>query len=400
MKILKNRLFLYIALFAYLKPSGFENGGLTGINTLFNVLRIFCALIILLEYVGMHYRLSKLVIVESCYFGTILCSYFINGTDYTEIKRFLILSISIVTFSMLFDYYCKKESIWGILKALAVVYSIFLWSNLLLVIKNYGWAVGRMDDLYVSYSFLASDNSTAGYIFPALLVITLFFNRKGQKYSIMLLLEFTCIYLTLFRMWSATMLVGGIGFLLYYVIVSQRNIEKFFNIIWMIGLDVLLQIGITFFSIQTWFSYIIVHVLNKSLAMTGRTYLWKKGISDFLTSPIIGCGAELQKYYIDSTLIQTLRRGGLLAMIFLGSMIILIACRLKQNQKFSNIQICNVMLCLILIMCITETWTKFIGFYLVLSICFNCKYLTNYDSTYNKKIKITYKGKKLKTFGG
>jgi O-antigen ligase len=218
-------------------------------------------------------------------------------------------------------------------------------------------------------SFLSSSNLTATYIFPALCASFLYANHKGQKYNILSLILYAGLVLTELMLWSATSLTGVVLLLAYILFIYNKKYEKYVNCTILHVLAIILLIGFTTGIMQIYFSYIIEEILHKDITMTGRINNWQIGITGFWQHPLLGCGHNAMT--IDNSVIQILYRGGLLGLMFFVITYIVGAKRLfnkKENRSIDKFFV--ILLITILIMSISESWTYFVGFYIILSLIY------------------------------
>lgn len=371
MNLFKNRIFLVFAIFSYLKPSGFDFYSFTAINTFFNFTRILFAAIIICKYFSLFKRISNFILIEIIFFISLLLSTILNGS---ELSNYFIFSLSIITFSMLVEI-CTKTSMQIFIKSLFFNYFILIMGNLLIMCQLYGFHINYEDTQnYLTgtgtISFLASDNMTASYVFPAIASGFLYSIYKNQKYNIYVIILYFSIILTELMLWSATSLIG-VAILYAYILFIYKNkkIERWINNKLFIFGSLFLLFGITFGGLQDLFSYIIVNILQKDLTMTGRTSVWSKGLSGFNNNILLGSGYNVS--IIDNGLIQILYMGGIIGLIIL--------CILFRNGTKAIISknptsidlFFSVILSVIIIMSSAESWSFFFGFYVILSITKN-----------------------------
>lgn len=368
--ILKNKLFIVIAMLAYLKPASFDTLGLSSVNSFFNLLRIFCAVIICVKCIPQ--KKCFFIIWESVFWGIYILCYVFNLSD---IRHILIMGISTITFTLLIDYSIKARFFEDITTILSVVYLLLLAINLYLIVQNQGWAIGIGNSVYDSYSFLNSDNGTASYIFPAILISQIYSCLNKKKFTILNLSVLILSILNAIRVWSATTILGLVLYCIYLLFIYKKPIENFINKKLILIISILLNLSISFFHIQYIFSYIIETLLQKSVTLTGRIRFWDIGIEGFIHSPLIGNG--LESIYIDNMVIQLLYRGGIL---LISTFIILLYCTLKkslQNSKDPYSNLCIAIVIIIIIMSIAESWNSFLGFYIIICLTYYSPLIEN-----------------------
>lgn len=369
-KLIDNILFLVVAIFSYLKPSGFDAYGYNNINTFFNILRIVCAVIIVMNCARMRYYPRYAVYYFLFVFARLLIG-FVHGI---ELSGIFILGVSCFTFFLLVEYHCKKGSFDKIVTALYVNYFCILWVNLLLIIFTYGFEIGNLDDVYVHYSFISSDNSTAGYIFSALYVIALNIERNGKKIRFFDILLVICILLTTLRMWSATTLVGTFIYIIYFLLIlaDKGKVLNRINLNICLAVSVILNLGVSFFGIQRLFSGFIENVLHKSVTLTGRTTIWEYALQAFMRSPLIGVGKLERRYVVDNMCIHILAEGGIILLaiftLFMCTSLKVVIKNEKNKTLTSAERVGYFMIIIIVIMSIAESWNKLMGLYIILAL--------------------------------
>lgn len=365
MNLLKKKWFLILTIFSFLKPAGFDRYGLSSINIIINYSRIAFALIIIIMYLFYYKKLSKFVVCELIYFGCLFFSSLVNDSD---ISMFINKFVSIFCFTLLFEMLVQRNSK-VLIDALYLNYCILILGNFALMIFNYGFSIGTDNNLINTYSFLSSDNMTASYIFPAIIISGLYSGYRGKTLTFSAILLNICIFLTEIMMWSATSLAGLFIAMMYILLIFKRKIEKIINFKVLLAIAIAMIIGITIFKIQYLFSFIIENILHKELTLTGRTNIWNMALIKFSEAPILGFGNDA--ITIDNGLLQVLYRGGIISLI---AIIILFfnACSpiLRKYKNNSNAILMSFMLIIVLFMSISESWFYFFGFFVILCISY------------------------------
>lgn len=364
-------LILVIVLMSFLKPSGFDLMGYNIVNFLFNIIRIISAIIIFIKYFAFKKSISYFFISEFIFFVLWICAYLIHSHP---IMNILIFCISIMALTLLIEYCNAIGNIEILLNAFSINYILLLAFNLYYIVTNYGWKLGIDNGIYEYFSFLSSDNGTAGYIFPALYISMIEIDCVGDRKKKSNWAKFLCLFCVIIlnelRMWSATTLVGT--FLLVVYLVFIRN-NKSISIKYILYGSIILNIGITIFRIQNLFSYFIEHFLNKTLTFTGRTVIWDWALRRFWNNPLIGNGMDGigSARYIDNLIVQLLYRGGII-LFFAFVIYFFMALRkgkLLKPNKINSVRIRDTLffLAIIFIMSIAESWNSFMGFYIILN---------------------------------
>lgn len=317
MKKLIKLIFVIFIFSTYLKPAGFDLLGFDAINQFFNISRIIITIFIFYFYFKKIKRLSKYLKYESCFFLCLGISTCFSGKG---IDTFVIFSVSIVALSMLIELLIK-ENINLLIKGLFSCYFILLIGNLVYMLSLFGFTI-NIEEAYpevfdynseLVITLLSSVNGVASFIFPALCsaILLMFATSKKNIWSWLLII---ISFATELILWSATSLTGVFIILAYVLCFYGKKIEKFIKKKIIIGAALAVSLGVTFFNIQHFFSFIIVDILHKDLTMTGRTNVWNIGYKGFFSSPIWGCGISSKT--IDNGFVQLLYMGGLIGTLF------------------------------------------------------------------------------------
>jgi len=242
------------------------------------------------------------------------------------------------------------------------------------------------------YNILASDNMIATYTFPAICVGFLYSHINNSKYNPISWILYLMVILTVVMLWSATSIVGVTLILVYIILVYKNNkLEGYINTNILILASIMIVIGFTFLGIQELFSFVIVDLLKKDITMTGRTNIWQIGLKGFYTEPILGLGYNVQT--IDSGLIQILYRGGIISMTFLVTIFIIATKRIRFNWNLELDKFFSLIIALVLIMSISESWFFFFGFFVIINFSYN---IHKMQESHINILKINKGGKSIK----
>lgn len=370
------KILLYIlVLFTFLKPSGFDALGYSAINSLFNTLRICLAVIILFLYLRKN-RISRNLCYELLFFIPLGVSSFLNNSG---IERYFIFAGSVLSLTMCIEIMIKKD-------VKAFIYSLF-YTYFLLIVTNYVYMISvggvfidienARPDLFVFNSesvvtLLSSVNGVASYIFPAIFSSVLLMRITTFKNLMCWGLILLCFLSELF-LWSATSLSGVFILVIYILFIfnNMRISRKYVrpNLI-LLG-TLFLSLGITFFNIQNWFSYIITEILHKDLTMTGRTNVWEVGFKGFRESPIWGCGFGSQT--IDNCYIQVLYATGIVGAIGFFLYIYYSVKKMHLNNPIRLERFVGILFAVEVLMFTTESWINFLGLFITLILGVNLR---------------------------
>lgn len=156
-----------------------------------------------------------------------------------------------------------------------------------------------MTEYFSNNYFLGYDNQNINFILPTMMLALLrhlkYKENKKQTIIIMIISMLTAVII-----WSSMTIIMVFGFCLFSaMIIFDKNkfLQKIFNSKLMnyfvlLGTNMALCIGIVFFNIQKYFSFIIEFVLRKSTNLSNRTYIWEKTIYYIKERFIFGHGTE------------------------------------------------------------------------------------------------------------
>lgn len=378
-KKINDCLFYIIASFAFLKPSGIDANGYHLLNFIINLVEIVLIAFLLFKQSNVYKKgINTFFLAEIVFFLVWIFCLWVNESSVNGVVKLMINAAGI---ELLTEYTVRKEKLRTMVSCFSFMYIILLAVNLYLMVKNYGWAYGWNNGLYESFSYLESDNGTNGYIMGSLLFAHLYTRLKKKKMSLVLFAVIVLCILNEFRIWSAGSVIGIVLFLAY-IFIGERCKNLKISVLWA---AITLNIGVTFFGIQKLFSYFFERYLNKDASMTGRTVLWDMGINSFKSSPIWGIG-EVQ-YPLDNILIQPLTQGGLL-LVSAFIVMIFIACKKASYINFNKNGLYKdafFTFCMVIILSIGEAWMNFKGFWIILSLFVNLKYLPDTFLTERKE---------------
>lgn len=374
MKKLIKLIFIIFIFSTYLKPAGFDLLGFDAINQFFNISRIIITIFIFYFYFKKIKKLSRFLKYECWFFLCLGISTCFSGKG---IDTFVIFSVSIVALSMLIELLIK-ENINLLIKGLFSCYFILLIGNLIYMLSLFGFTI-NIEEAYpeafdynseLVITLLSSVNGVAFFIFPALCsaILLMFATSKKNIWSWLLII---ISFVTELILWSATSLTGVFIILVYVLFIYGKKIEKFIMNKIIIGAALAISLGVTFFNIQHFFSFIIVDILHKDLTMTGRTNVWNIGYKGFFSSPIWGCGISSQT--IDNGFVQCLYMAGLIGTLFF---IIFISYNIKylcSSHDKSIDKFFSVVMAVVLLMFMSESWPQFMGLYVILALSVNAR---------------------------
>jgi O-antigen ligase len=376
MNILNKKIFVFCAIFSFLKPAGFDFLGYHELNATINIARILFAVIIFALYFGRLRKFSSLIQSEIVLFLSFFISTIYN--EDSDVTNLSIFAISILSFTCMVEIYANRNIVLFI-NMLFLTYFVLIGCNLFYMISVLGFQKGS-DELFMElgnskivYNILSSDNLVATYTFPALCSGFMYSYLKDDKYNVWSWILYIMVFATIIILWSATSLVGVLLVVGYIAFVYEnkrfQNIVLSPNTLFILAISVV--IGFTFLGVQNLFSFIIVDLLQKDLSLTGRTNIWEIGLRGFNQEPLFGKG--FNSMTIDNGLIQILFVGGLLSLLFFLNMFLVATVKIRLNKGFELDKFISFLLTVVLIMTISESWFFFFGFFVILSIAYNVR---------------------------
>lgn len=268
----------------------------------------------------------------------------INGTD---IKTAIYKSIEVLLLMMIINY---KHAIPLIVKTCAIVFSLCVYLNLLIMILFPDWMFAAKD-LSDCYLLGGNYNQMGSRIITAI-VINCICAKFGRKWIVNTVFLIIISIITLALIGSMTALSCITLFTLFCLIPSTR-IQKLITVLFL-AFFLLFQFTVVF-SGQSLHNnaiavYIIEDLLQKDITFTHRTYLWDSAGTVFSESPIIGYGMVDTDWYFSKMnsfaigphnfIYSVLINGGLTLVT-----ILIIICGIALNSILKNYdKIANVLL--------------------------------------------------------
>lgn len=364
-----------IILFTFLKPSGFDQLGYSTINTFFNISRIVFAIIILFIYLK-KCKKSKGVHYELFFFIPLCISSFLNsdGTEKALIFVGTIITLTLYTERMI------ETNVKQFIYALFFTYFLLITTNYIYMISIGGFIVdveNTRPELFNADSgtfvtILSSVNGVASYIFPAIFSCILLMHITTLKNIACWILITLCFLSELF-LWSATSLTGVFLLIIYILFIYNNTYisRKYVKPKILLFATFFISLGITFFNIQNWFSYIITDILHKDLTMTGRTNVWEIGFNGFYESPIFGRGSAAKT--VDNCYVQVLYNTGMVGALGFVIFIYRSIKKMHLNAPTKLERFVGILFAIEVLMFTTESWIHFFGLYVTLILAINIR---------------------------
>ena len=240
-------------------------------------------------------------------------------------------------------------------------------------------------DLYSANWLLGYKNYQIRTILPIICMALIRSYWKWGKIAFRAWMLLACSACTFVLVDSATALVGYTLFLVLLMLYhsKEKTIPPIINLTNGIIVSAVILIGIVFFNIQTFMSFLIENILGKSLTFSGRLPVWKMSILYFLKKPILGygylSGDEYEQMYNSilwaahphNYILYILLTGGLLLGIITIIGYWMANQNINRNIKSIYGKIVLFTLCCFLIMGITEAITATVLLYPMLVLGMN-----------------------------
>ena len=192
---------------------------------------------------------------------------------------------------------------------------------------------------------------------------------------------------------SATTLVGAFIIGLYFVLAKFIDKIKFVNVISYSISFVVAYIGIIFFQIQKYFSFIVENILKKDVTFTKRTKIWENFFKAIKNKPILGYGVlssdesrkTIKAVSAHNQILQVYFQGGIFAVLIF--LIILFITLKELHKHFNNklAKVYSVILFSLLIMGLAEV-IALRHLLFILTFCYSIKDIINNEL--NNKVDI------------
>lgn len=346
------------------------------------ILKIIAALAIVLLYILKAVIPSSSLWLIVGYEGSIVFSTIMHHGD---ISTGISNAIAVLTVSALIEY-CIRNDPRYILNIVYCVFYVFTIINLLTVLYH-GFTVGSSWDGVIN--FLGIDNRFV-FTFLPMIAFGAILAGMQNKGLYQLLLIILIAFITLLYTWSVAAF-AAIGMCLAVVIVLNSNL-KVNKVLTRIGLGgYLVIIGIlnllfVFWHIQDNFYNFFVNTLHKDISLSGRTFLWEKGIQKITNSPILGYGINENKVmqlleglvHFHNYFINMLYQGGLIAFSFFVLLNIVTIIKSKKYKLSYTYHIISFIIFISLFLSVFDTldYTFLYVFYIIMG---NLKYFEKTD---------------------
>lgn len=196
-----------------------------------------------------------------------------------------------------------------------------------------------------------------------------------------------------FITWSSTGVVAIVIIMGMLFFVKHEKLERIVDICdckKLIPIGVALNVGVVFFNVQYYFSFIISNVLGESLMLNGRSIIWDSAIKLIKEKLIFGYGVYgvyiplpdwwgTSYNYAHNQILQFLLDGGLIATILFGLLIVISGRNIDASRNYIIGKISAIVMFSCLLMMISEAYSNYLVFYALIAL------LGEYCGEYNRK---------------
>lgn len=326
-----------LVFFVFFEPDLIK--GLGSIHKVFNLAR----LLIFLALAYYHYKkrppLGRFSILVLIYYGLLLIITLFKGQSYTTV---ISTGLPVISMIIILELLLKKNPLMAT-RAIIFALSIMIYFNLAFRVI---FPQGYLKILYPTTTkvrhVLGNTNQFISFIFPAISLSVFYSHLQGRKFTTNCLLLMVASTATLLIVKSVTSLVGLGLLLMYSFFIYGSKLERLVKIQILIPLYLGLFFLIVVFRKQALFGFFIRNILGKDLTFTKRTGIWDQALEKIKDSLLFGYGQNKNNLYITlklkthrnahNIILQTLLRGGLVALVALATIVGQSLRSLKEDQ--------------------------------------------------------------------
>lgn len=277
---------IFLLILPFLKPHSLEYL-FPHLETLFDMGRLLCVVLIVLLWVSNQYRMSTpaavflfleiwIVVVTLLRNPERLVASVINGAALSA----LVLAV---------DYFSQKEPKL-LLRALLMNFEWLIWLNFLTVLLFRPEGMYSADEIH-AYYFLGLPNSFMIFVMPACMAALM--NLKNGMNRLRSIGLIAAGVLSVFITWSATAVVGICAMGAIYLLSCRKERPRLLSAFWLASLAA--DLAITVFQVTDNVPALrsaIRKYLHKSPTFSGRASIWKKAVEIIRAEPWLGHGFE------------------------------------------------------------------------------------------------------------
>lgn len=367
---------MFLLLMPFFKPHSLEYIA-PQIDKLYDYLRIAACLLILVMYVKslmIKKRNSIFLFVVIIYEAFLIIS---TSLNHQNMRSAILSALLIIGFCMIVELGIKGNCFVFITALFRLTFILVTINFIVLLLYPNG--VARHNYYYYPVNFWHIDNYLASLLLFTMAVGGIYANLFGRwKISIVILMGICGA--TTILCWSATGVAGWGIYCLFLLFIYNKPWQQYINAPFVYLFWTLTSVLLCFLRIQKYFAFLIEHILNKDLKLTGRTEMWDIAIRLIQKKWIFGYGIPLKQgsifwhnkfYHTHNGILEILIQGGIITLIPAAVLLILSAYTLF---KYRNHKIAGIILgaiTAILVTLLTEAYISEITIYglLMLSYC-------------------------------
>jgi len=346
--------------------------------------KIIATIIVLYIYAIYIRRISILLKLIIC---LNLCLFISTLSNSGDMIRFSSFASHIIVISMIIELWINKNPILTI-KALYLIINCLSYLNIFgLLYYPDGLYIGYSGNTPVRYNFLGLDNQMTSILLPGIVFGILYSQICYNKIKPLHLFNILIMFSALVYVDSTTAIIGSLIVFSYLLFRKNRYIKNVYRIsVYRVALIVLF-IGLIFFKIQYWFSFIIVDLFGKTLNFSDRLILWEGAIKLIKDKPFLGHGiqesdsiinwaADIQKNAHNQILYLLINGGLLTTSLFILIFYFSTEKLLKFKNEFSGI--IGIGIFAFFLMFITEVYQHAFLIYALFTLAYNTNKITEY----------------------
>ena len=367
--IYKNGIIFFFIVFPFIYPLGLDAFGIT------KTMIIGWELIAMVSLIAMcrkGYRLSKYMLAISVYQLMMIAITVIEvGHIGDGLKKLFVFPFACIAI----DLWSKKNPRLLLKGILYILFFEELFTFLLWNVSAFGeghYFVGIRTDFPV-IGFLA--------IFVALLCLYL----KLKNTRTIAILTLLLVIYSIFRSSVSTGLVGLTILMILLILIRFKLLERFVQFCdnkKLIPIGIALNIAFIFFGVQTYFSTIITQILGERISLNGRTLIWESALSYIARKPYFGYGAYGVYVpvawggsfnYVHTESLQLLLDGGVALTVCFLIIVFSTGKGIDICKDYFMRKLATICLFCCFIMMITEVFTFYMWFWVLITLMANLK---------------------------
>ncbi len=308
--VLESPVIFYFLIMSMMKPEMFDY--LPAPNRVYNIMLMVSLLIIPLLYVKMSHGLSQILVLTLVQQGLLMLATFASGRFAGSGYRRLLACIFVIALSEL-TLRIKPEAY---LKSLYWVLTLMLVANL--------WSMYLPDWGFGPVYFWGY---RVTFIYPMLTFLVLgriLIEIYGWQYYIPQVIGFIIICFSMYREWVGTGLIGiGVYCAMMIIYKLRLRIMRYISTGFIVAAVTVANIAVLFFRIQNLFKWLIVDILDKSLTLSGRIFIWDAAFKMLPRKLWFGFGVGTYSVhcffgdygYMHNQILQSLMEGGIVTTV-------------------------------------------------------------------------------------